>query len=482
MDKEIIEKLIIGFNLQLTQFELEEIKLELLRDQFVKDYSIENIEKLTKETYCTGIDKTTFCYRIEHELKDLGDMRGAFANKFGLYYGKEGYDIEKKYRITPKFGDDPDSAMNEIKKQIIDLLTAAENDNKQDIRNNKLSHIFKSKILGTYFPNKYLNIYSEEHLNFFLNKIGLSVVPKADILEKQEMLINWMKKQPNTNGWSLLTLEKFLYTQIGKPKKIKYDPKIPTGSILSSNDIKNKFDVSSKGNIRKSKSKNLIVIITDHTKPSYSDKWYGNVIHYTLTKQNKILVDAIENDMSIYLCEIFEKDKYIFHGKVELIQEPFQKEQIDFNGMLQKVLVFPLKIIDNKGSLDKNILESYELNKKISTKKISNDTLKMKINSTTKENVEYRTVSSNVYIRNQDIAEYTKRRAKGVCQLCGQQAPFNDKNGNPYLECHHIIWLSKGGSDSIDNTVALCPNCHKKMHIIADEKDVKFLQEKISKK
>ena len=108
-------------------------------------------------------------------------MRGAFANKFGLYYGKEGYDIEKKYRITPKFGDDPDSAMNEIKKQIIDLLTAAENDNKQDIRNNKLSHIFKSKILGTYFPNKYLNIYSEEHLNFFLNKIGLSVVPKADI-------------------------------------------------------------------------------------------------------------------------------------------------------------------------------------------------------------------------------------------------------------------------------------------------------------
>lgn len=69
-------------------------------------------------------------------------MRGAFANKFGLYYGKEGYDIEKKYRITPKFGDDPDSAMYEIKKQIIDLLTAAENDNKQDIRNNKLSHIF----------------------------------------------------------------------------------------------------------------------------------------------------------------------------------------------------------------------------------------------------------------------------------------------------------------------------------------------------
>lgn len=59
--------------------------------------------------------KQHFVIRIEHELKDLGDMRGAFANKFGLYYGKEGNDIEKKYRITPKFGDDPDSAMMESK-------------------------------------------------------------------------------------------------------------------------------------------------------------------------------------------------------------------------------------------------------------------------------------------------------------------------------------------------------------------------------
>lgn len=55
---------------------------------------------------------------------------------------------------------------------------------------------------------------------------------------------------------------------------------------------------------------------------------------------------------------------------------------------------------------------------------------------------------------------------------------INDKDGNPYLESHHIIWLSKGGDDSIENTVALCPNCHRKMHVIADEKDVKLLQEK----
>ncbi|GAA0237082.1 HNH endonuclease [Metaclostridioides mangenotii] len=46
-----------------------------------------------------------------------------------------------------------------------------------------------------------------------------------------------------------------------------------------------------------------------------------------------------------------------------------------------------------------------------------------------------------------------------------------------YLEVqvHHIIWLSKGGNDDIDNTVALCPNCHKKMHILNLDKDLEHL-------
>lgn len=82
---------------------------------------------------------------------------------------------------------------------------------------------------------------------------------------------------------------------------------------------------------------------------------------------------------------------------------------------------------------------------------------------------------STVYKRNAIIAAYTKKRANGVCQLCGKPAPFDDVNGEPYLECHHVIWLSKGGMDSIDNCVALCPNCHRKMHLLNLSKDVNYL-------
>lgn len=82
-----------------------------------------------------------------------------------------------------------------------------------------------------------------------------------------------------------------------------------------------------------------------------------------------------------------------------------------------------------------------------------------------------------VYHRDPAIAAYVKKRANGYCQSCGSPAPFVDPNCEPYLECHHIEWLSRGGTDSIDNCVALCPNCHRKMHILNLENDIALLKQ-----
>lgn len=84
-------------------------------------------------------------------------------------------------------------------------------------------------------------------------------------------------------------------------------------------------------------------------------------------------------------------------------------------------------------------------------------------------------VLSKKYERNENVTEYALRRANGFCQLCGNPAPFTKKDGNPYLEVHHIQWLSEGGKDTIENTVALCPNCHRKMHILNLNNDKAFL-------
>ena len=93
-------------------------------------------------------------------------------------------------------------------------------------------------------------------------------------------------------------------------------------------------------------------------------------------------------------------------------------------------------------------------------------------------NPKEKVTTTTTHDRNPYVAEASKRRANGICQLCGKPAPFNDKNGNPYLESHHIIWLCEGGADTLENTAALCPNCHRKMHIVNNEDDVNKLLEK----
>ena len=81
-----------------------------------------------------------------------------------------------------------------------------------------------------------------------------------------------------------------------------------------------------------------------------------------------------------------------------------------------------------------------------------------------------------VYARNRYVAELAKRRARGKCELCRKPAPFTNASDEPYLESHHIVWLAHGGLDSPENTVAICPNCHRKMHVVNDPKDIRKLQ------
>lgn len=99
------------------------------------------------------------------------------------------------------------------------------------------------------------------------------------------------------------------------------------------------------------------------------------------------------------------------------------------------------------------------------------------LNSKATGNAQRKSRLTSYISRSAEVVRITKERANGICQLCDKPAPFVDKKGNPYLEAHHIIWLSKGGEDSTDNTVALCPNCHTKMHIADDEIDVKKLKQ-----
>jgi 5-methylcytosine-specific restriction protein A len=70
-----------------------------------------------------------------------------------------------------------------------------------------------------------------------------------------------------------------------------------------------------------------------------------------------------------------------------------------------------------------------------------------------------------VFVRNPDVIAEVLLRANGTCEDCGKAAPFSRRSdGSPYLEVHHKIRLADGGDDTVENAVAVCPNCHRRAH------------------
>lgn len=74
----------------------------------------------------------------------------------------------------------------------------------------------------------------------------------------------------------------------------------------------------------------------------------------------------------------------------------------------------------------------------------------------------YRTASRHE--RSQSVREWVLTNAAQRCESCGELAPFLTAAGEPFLEVHHLKGLADGGSDTVSNTVALCPNCHRELH------------------
>lgn len=68
------------------------------------------------------------------------------------------------------------------------------------------------------------------------------------------------------------------------------------------------------------------------------------------------------------------------------------------------------------------------------------------------------------YARDPSVRSHVLARAAGRCECCLTPAPFIDVSGSPFLEVHHLIPLAKQGPDTIENTTAVCPNCHRALH------------------
>lgn len=80
-----------------------------------------------------------------------------------------------------------------------------------------------------------------------------------------------------------------------------------------------------------------------------------------------------------------------------------------------------------------------------------------------------------------DATAIVMSHINGCCELCGEPAPFINPDGTPYLESHFVDWLSEGGFAVPTNLIMLCPNCHKKVHVLKDKETKEKMLEIASK-
>jgi 5-methylcytosine-specific restriction protein A len=131
-------------------------------------------------------------------------------------------------------------------------------------------------------------------------------------------------------------------------------------------------------------------------------------------------------------------------------------------------------MVSGSDLIEKEIVEEKEKQAEEEADQLSDEELRKRaLQAVTKPSI---SVKTKHYPRDPYVVAHVKREAKGRCQLCGDKAPFTARNGEPFLECHHIIERSQGGPDAASNAVALCPNCHRRMHNLKSKEDIAILK------
>lgn len=85
---------------------------------------------------------------------------------------------------------------------------------------------------------------------------------------------------------------------------------------------------------------------------------------------------------------------------------------------------------------------------------------------------ERREQTFSVHERDPKVKAWIIKNAKGKCECCGVDG-FIKEDGSIFLEVHHLRLLAENGSDTTQNAVALCANCHRKLHYAKNKEEMR---------
>ena len=188
-----------------------------LRNNFVKEFSPNKIATLPIDDFIEGKgNPNSFCNQLERRLDLLGRITNSTVHKFGVYYDK----YNKKYVCTKRFSPTGNykEAYKNIIESILSLLKAGKNKDLEAIVANPITTMFKGKILSTYYPEDYLNIFSGDHINHYLIKLDLDTkeLMTKDPVYKRQALLDFKNSDKDMKNWSVNMFATFLWSQYPK--------------------------------------------------------------------------------------------------------------------------------------------------------------------------------------------------------------------------------------------------------------------------
>jgi len=185
------------------------------RNKFVRRFSPAKISSMAIDDYVEGKQsKTSFCYGIEISLDKLGSIKGQWCSKFGIWYSSK----KKDYKFEKRLGKDYKSVFEIVKQAILELLEAGKKHQYDRIVDNPLNSTVKGKILSIYYPDDYLNIFSSEHLDYYLKSLDLDTpeLMKQNVVYKRDALLAFKNSDKDMKKWSIDMFATFLYTHYPK--------------------------------------------------------------------------------------------------------------------------------------------------------------------------------------------------------------------------------------------------------------------------
>lgn len=204
----------------------------------------------------------------------------------------------------------------------------------------------------------------------------------------------------------------------------------------------------------------------------YSDGWtVDGVFRYTgegqdgnmeFTSGNKAIRDHRKNGEDILLFEDLGKGNGVRYTGIFECASWSYIDAFDKEKKIRKAIVFDLVPVSSAAELQDIELEVKRMPNESSIDQLRDAAYQASIG----EQSESRSGDSkrSWYERSNKVRDYVLARAAGICEACGNSAPFMKRDGRPYLEPHHTKRLADEGPDHPAWVGAICPNCHRRIH------------------